>query len=89
MAAMVNATGCSPNEVRDVPDSLHGRHFADDVATVLATGAAASDATSAATTRWLSWTIERAAARDDGIPHRFSCLTGFVVHTSITNEAAS
>ena len=31
-AAIVKATGCAPEAIREFLDSRHGRHFADDVA---------------------------------------------------------
>ncbi len=37
--AIADATGCSEIGVRDFLDSRHGRHFADDVANGLFTGA--------------------------------------------------
>ena len=34
LPTIASATGCEPEQVRAFLDSRHGRHFADDVATV-------------------------------------------------------
>ena len=89
MAAVANATGCTPDGVRDFLDSRHGRHFADDVANGLFTGMAMPEAIAAATRKWMDWTVGRRTARETGIPQGLPYLTGFVMHAAIEAEAAA
>jgi hypothetical protein len=56
---IAEATEASPEGVRDVLDSRHGRHFGDDVANEIWTGASLDAAINAAITRWMLWTITR------------------------------
>ena len=88
MAAVADATGCTHEEVRDFLDSRHGRHFADDVANSLVDGLPLAGAITAATTKWMGWTIGRATTRDYGIPHGLPYLTGFVMHAAIEADSA-
>ena len=67
---IAEATEASPEGVRDFLDSRHGRHFADDVANGLCTGAPLAAAIDAAIARWMGWRIDRRTCRDEGIPRR-------------------
>ena len=69
---IAEATEASPEGVRDFLDSRHGRHFADDVANGLCTGAPLAAAIDAAIARWMGWRIDRRTSRDEGIPRRAS-----------------
>ena len=53
MRAVVEATGCSDQVVRNFLDSRHGRHFADDVANGLFKGLALPAAIAATVERWM------------------------------------
>ena len=88
MTAIADATGCTPDEVRAFLDSRHGRHFADDVANGLFENLPLADAIAAATLDWMGWTINRATARETGIPRGLPYLTGFVMHAAIEADAA-
>ena len=88
MAAVANATGFTPDEVRAFLDSRHGRHFADDVANGLFEHRPLTDAIAAATTKWMGWTIGRATSRETGIPQGLPYLTGYVMHAAIEADAA-
>ena len=87
MSAITAATGCANNEVRIFLDSRHGRHFADEVANGLQRGLVLVPAIDAAVARWMSWTIGRRIAREEGIPHGLPYLTGFVMAEAIAAEA--
>ena len=67
---IAEATEASPEGVRDFLDIRHGRHFADDVANGLCTGAPLAAAIDAAIARWMGWRIDRKTSRDEGIPRR-------------------
>ena len=88
MAAIANATGCTPDEVRAFLDSRHGRHFSDDVVNGLFEHRPLTDAIAAVTTKWMGWTIGRATARETGIPQGLPYLTGYVMHAAIEADAA-
>ena len=88
MTAIAAATGCSLDEVRDFLDSLHGRHFADDVANGIFAGTALPEAIAATIQTWMGCTIGRLTARETGIPEGLPYLTGFVMHAAIEAEAA-
>jgi hypothetical protein len=88
MTTVADTTGCTPDEVRAFLDSRHGRHFADDVANALLEHLPLADAIVAATRKWMGWTINRAAARDIGIPQGLPYLTGYVMHAAIEADAA-
>jgi len=79
-------TTASPEGVRDFLDSRHGRHFADDVANELFKGETLKVAIDAAIARWRGWRIDRKTSRDEGIPRRLPCLTGWVTHFQILDE---
>ena len=64
-------------------DSRHGRHFADDVSNELSAGKTIADAITAATARWMGWTISRATAHETGIPRGLPYLTGYAMHAEI------
>ena len=79
-------TGSAPEAVRDFLDSRHGRHFADDVISAVASGGSLEQATEAAIRRWQGWRIGRRTSRDEGIPAGLPYLTGFVSHFAIVGE---
>ena len=87
MAAIVDATGCTPHEVRAFLDSRHGRHFADDVANALVEGGPLAEAIAAATTKWMGWRIGPRTAGETGIPQGLPYLTGVVMHAAIEADA--
>ena len=83
---IAETTEASPEGVRDFLDSRHGRHFADDVANGLCTGAPLAAAIDAAIARWMGWRIDRKTSRDEGIPGGLPYLTGWVTHFQILDE---
>ena len=85
-AMIAAATDASPEGVRDFLDSRHGRHFADDVANGLCTGAPLGAATDAAIDRWMGWRIDRKTSRDEGIPVGLPYLTGWFTYFQILDE---
>ena len=88
MAAIAKATGRDGEAVRDFLDSVHGRHFADDVANELHRGLDLAAAIDAAVARWMGWIIDRRTARETGIPEGLPYLTGFVTQAGIEAELA-
>lgn len=88
MTAIVDATGCSLDEVRAFLDSRHGRHFADDVVNALLEPRPLADAIAVATAKWMAWRIRRATAINTGIPKGLPYLTGFVMHAAIEADTA-
>ena len=89
MTAISNATHQPLDSVRIFLDSRHGRHFADDVQNGLFEGKPLQDAIDAATARWMGWTIGRQTSKDYGIPRGLPYLTGFVIHSEISDEMAA
>ncbi|HHQ4348124.1 hypothetical protein PZU33_03665 [Pseudomonas aeruginosa] len=89
MTAISDATGQSLESVQIFLDSRHGRHFADDVQNGLYQGQALQDAITAATHRWMGWTIGRQTSKQYGIPRGLPYLTGFVIHCEICDELAA
>jgi hypothetical protein len=85
---IAEATGGSPEGVRDFLDSRHGRHFADEVANGLWRGKDLAAAIDAAIARWMGWRIDRHTAREQGIPAGPPYLTGWVTHFAILDEMA-
>jgi len=88
MAAIADATGCAPDDVRAFLDSRHGRHFADDVANALTGRLPLADAIAAAVRTWMGWTIGHATAREHGSPRGLPYLTGFVMQAAIEVDTA-
>ena len=88
-AAIGEATGLGAAAVRAFLDSRHGRHFADDVANEMAAGRALAEAITAATARWMKWSISRRTSRRTGIPAGLPCLTGLAMHAEIESEACN
>ena len=72
--------------MRDFLDSRHGRHFADDVANRLCTGAPLAAAIDAAIARWMGWRINRKTSRDEGIPRGLPTSPVWVAHFQILDE---
>ena len=89
MAAIADATGCVPDDVRAFLDSRHGRHFADDVANALTGRLPLADAIAAALRKWMDWTIGGAIAREHGIPRGLPYLSGFVMVAAIEVDTAA
>ena len=89
MTAISDATHQTLDSVRIFLDSRHGRHFADDVQNGLYEGKNLQDAIDAATGRWMGWTIGRQTSKDYGIPRGLPYLTGFVIHSEISDEMAA
>ncbi len=87
MRAVAEATGQSLETVRIFMDSRYGRHFADSVLEQMFLGADLDAAIAAATQKWMCWTIGRITSKEYGIPRGMPYLTGFVIHTEITDEA--
>lgn len=87
MSAISDATGQPLESVRAFLDSRHGRHFADDVLNPLHAGHALADAIHAATTQWMNWKIGRRTRKEYDIPRGLPYLTGFVIHSEITDES--
>ena len=87
MHAVAEATGQSLETVRIFLDSRHGRHFADSVLNQMHNGANLDAAIATATQEWMGWTIGRITSKEYGIPRGLAYLTGFVIHTEITDEA--
>jgi hypothetical protein len=86
-ARIAAATDASPEAVRDFLDSRLGRHFADDVQNGLSGGAPIAEAIETAIARWQGWRIDRRTSREQGIPAGLPCLTGWVAHFRILDEA--
>jgi CRP-like cAMP-binding protein len=86
--AIADATGASPEGVRAFLDSLHGRHFADDVLNESKGAADLAQAVERAVLRWMAWRIVRKTARQTGIPQGQPYLTGFVHDCEIMLEAS-
>ena len=75
--------------IRDFLDSRMGRHFADEVVSALAGGAADSRAAiAAAIRRWQGWRISRRNEEEDGIPEGLPFLTGWVQHFAVAASMA-
>jgi hypothetical protein len=87
MNAVSDATGQPLESVRTFLDSRHGRHFADDVLNHLDSGRPLAEPITAATQRWMGWTIGRQTSKDYGIPRGMPYLTGFVIHCEIVEES--
>jgi hypothetical protein len=86
--AVLAATEGTAEGVRDFLDSRHGRHFADDVHNEVHAGLDLTAAIEAAITRWMGWKIDRATAREHGIPKGLPYLKGFVLYFSLQAQAA-
>lgn len=86
MTAVADATGEGLDTVRVFLDSRHGRHFADDVINALHDGRTVTDAITAATMRWMGWTIGPRTSKQYVIPRGLPYLTGFVIHCGIVEE---
>jgi hypothetical protein len=89
MISISDATGATLDETRTFLDSRHGRHFADDASSNLLDGSDLITAITAATRRWMGWTISASTSRDTGIPQGMAYLTGFVEHANIEADAAT
>ena len=94
--AIQDATGAhdenayGPDGVRDFLDSRDGRHFADELAGIIATAPGGHitlrAAIEKAIARYNSWKICRRLSRDTGIPAGLPYLTGMVQHYAIQAE---
>lgn len=86
--AVLAATQGTAEGVRDILDSRHGRHFADDVHNGVHAGLDLRTAIDAAITRWMDWTINRETAREIAMPKGLPYLKGFVLYFSLTAQDA-
>jgi hypothetical protein len=89
MRAIADATHLPLEAVRPFLDSCHGRHFADEVRNEMWAGHDLADAIHAATRKLMGWTIGRGTSRHYGIPRGLPYLTGFVIHSEITDDATA
>ena len=64
----------------------HVAHLDAVVASALSAERSAPSRT-AATQRWMGWTISRVTRQRHGIPKGLPCLTGFVIHCEIVEDA--
>jgi hypothetical protein len=85
-AAIAKSTDCAPEAARDLLDSRHGRHFADDVANGAFAGLALAAAIDATVQRWMGWRIGRRTEREHGIPRDLPYLTGLVMNAALDAE---
>jgi len=83
LSAVSAATGQPFEAARTFLDSVHGRHFADDVRNALLRDDNLRTAIAAAVERWMDWRIDRATSHRHGIPKGLPYLTGFVIHCGI------
>ncbi|WP_300803065.1 hypothetical protein [uncultured Desulfovibrio sp.] len=79
LPAIVAATGCEEDEVRDFLDSRYGRHFADTVRCHQERGHALAHAIAAAITEWRGYRVGKATRRAYGMPEGADYLTGMVL----------
>lgn len=89
MIAVSNATSLPLEVVRIFLDSRHGRHFADEVRSLMHLEHTLPQAIENATKLWMHWTISTATSRSTGIPRGLPYLTGFVIHCEVTQEATA
>lgn len=83
---IAQATGCSFEAARDLMDSTHGRHFADEVANQLARRLSLDTAIRAAIDVFQGWRIDRRVTRQYGIPAGLPYLTGWAHHFEILGD---
>lgn len=84
--AILDATGCSPEGVRDFLDSRNGRHFADEVSNHLGAGESDANLKTAirkAVTTHMNWKINSRTTHEHGIPTGLPYLVGWVAHYEI------
>ena len=79
LPAIMAATGCEEDEVRDFLDSRYGRHFADTVRCHQERGHALVQAIGAAITEWRGYRVGKATRRAYGMPEGADYLTGMVL----------
>ncbi len=79
LPAIVAATGCEEDEVRDFLDSRYGRHFADTVRCHQERGHALAQAIGAAITEWRGYHVGKGARRAYGMPEGADYLTDTVL----------
>ena len=79
LPAIVAATGCEEDEVRDFLDSRYGRHFADTVRCHQERGHALAQAIGAAITEWRGYRVGKATRRAYGMPEGADYLTSMVL----------
>lgn len=68
-------------------DSVHGRHFADDVNNEIFKGVDLKNAIEMAAEKWMGWAISKSVNKYYGIPKGMPYLVGFVIHSEIVNAA--
>ena len=88
-AMIACATDAAPEGVRDVLDSRHGRHVADEVVGLTLSCAWLKAAIESAIDRWMGWRIGRRTRRETGIPAGLAYLTGLNAHDQILDEMAA
>ncbi len=86
---ITEATGESHESVRAFLDSVHGRHFADDVRSYMHLGHTLDMSVQLSTNKWMAWTITRNTSRHYGIPKGLPYLTGFVIQCAIYEEESA
>lgn len=79
LPAIMAATGCEEDEIRDFLDSRYGRHFADTVRCHQERGYALAQAIAAAISEWRSYRVGKATRRAYGMPEGADYLTGMVL----------
>lgn len=79
LPAIVAATGCEEDEVRDFLDSRYGRHFADTVRCHQERGHALAQAIGAAITEWRGYHVGKGTRRAYGMPEGADYLTDTVL----------
>lgn len=84
--AIAKVTGGTPEAVRTFLDSRQGRHFANDVASVIFNGRTLAAAVDAAVATWMGWKIDKQIEREHGIPRGLPYLTGWVIHHQLEAE---
>jgi hypothetical protein len=86
--ALLAATGCSANGVRDFMDSRFGVYFADDLMKGLKAGEGLESAIEAAINLWKGRKISRTESHLHGIPEGTDDLTGWISCYARISEAA-
>jgi hypothetical protein len=79
MGAIAKAAGCSAEAVRAFLDSRYGRHFADEVASVMYSERDLAAAIDDVVERWTELRTDTLIEREIGIAQGLPYLTGFVL----------
>jgi len=89
MSAISDVTSRALVSVRIFLDSRFGRPFANDALNEMLWDHTIEQASDAAVTRWMGWTIVRQTSKDFGILKGLPYLTGFVIHCEIAENMAA